>query len=195
VKCWGTDNQRGKSGEALIFQATKPVDILFNPLAKKVVNGRNFACGLHTIGVVTCWGSNIFHQLGVTDADLKGNYKGVASVKGVRNATDVAASMFSACATDIDGEVTCWGMFAMEDPGAGGDLASVRKNFTQLPTVVEGLRDVEQVAVGGGFACALVWSGAIKCWGRNKVGQLGNGTFANSPAPVDVLDFPLNSIK
>lgn len=195
VKCWGTDNQRGKSGQAFIFQAMKPVDIPFNPLAKKVVNGRNFACGLHMLGAVTCWGSNIFHQLGVSEVDLKSN-RGVATVQGVRGATDVAASMFSACASDIDGEVTCWGMWAMEELSPGGDLASIRKkNFTQLPTVVEGLRDVEQVAVGSSFACALVWGGSIKCWGKNNVGQLGNGTLANSPAPVDILDFPPDSIN
>ena len=189
VKCWGTDNQRGP---AYAFQATTPVDIPFNPLAKKVANGRNFACGLHGLGSVTCWGSNIFGQLGVTADNLEGSHRGVASVQGVRTATDLAAGMFSACALDTDGEVTCWGM--LEDLGGDSSPEVVRRK-TRRPTVVEGLRDVEQVAVGVAFACARVWSGSIKCWGNNKGGQLGNGTLSDSPVPVDVLDFPPDPIN
>ncbi|HWM20536.1 MAG TPA: hypothetical protein VNO51_12670 [Ilumatobacteraceae bacterium] len=42
------------------------------------------------------------------------------------------------------------------------------------------------VSVGGTFSCALLVEATIKCWGRNNVGMLGNGTLVASDTPVPV---------
>ena len=47
------------------------------------------------------------------------------------------------------------------------------------------------LAVGGLHACAVVGGGAIRCWGDNANGQLGDGTLAN-PALPDTMSVPVS---
>jgi alpha-tubulin suppressor-like RCC1 family protein len=55
------------------------------------------------------------------------------------------------------------------------------------PVTVTGSTQV--VGFGGGFGhtCATLENGAVKCWGYNEFGQLGDGTNDNQHEPVDVL--------
>ncbi|WP_295033442.1 hypothetical protein [uncultured Microbacterium sp.] len=42
------------------------------------------------------------------------------------------------------------------------------------------------IAAGADFSCAVTDAGAVRCWGANDDGQLGDGTFAPHPRPVAV---------
>jgi alpha-tubulin suppressor-like RCC1 family protein len=45
---------------------------------------------------------------------------------------------------------------------------------------------VQTVAAGSNHSCALTTSGAVKCWGDNTRGQLGDGTTTNHTTAEEV---------
>jgi hypothetical protein len=56
---------------------------------------------------------------------------------------------------------------------------------SSTPVTVSGLSGATNASAGNAFSCASA-SGALKCWGGNGSGQLGNGLTTNSPTPVTV---------
>jgi hypothetical protein len=48
------------------------------------------------------------------------------------------------------------------------------------------LTGVKQIDAGGRHTCAVLNTGAVKCWGRNDSGQLGNGTNIDSNTAIPV---------
>src|SRR5207249_612211 len=102
------------------------------------------------------------------------------------------------CVVLFNGLVKCWGENTY---GQLGDGTTIDRN---VPTNVigvtgsiaisagvvhtcAGLAGATALSVGGGHACSVVAGGAVKCWGLNDVGQLGDGTFTDTNAPGDVL--------
>lgn len=151
-----------------------------------VSSGLNNACVRTTSNGIKCWGSNRRGMLGQglisaetsspIPLDVPGLTTGVAAV---------SVGGFHVCALTSAGGVKCWGENFSGQLGIGSFGPAIA-----TPQDVVGLSSgVVAISAGLSHQCALMTSGAIKCWGNNGHGQLGNNSTVRSPTPVDVLGF------
>lgn len=102
----------------------------------------------------------------------------------------------SRCAVTVDGAALCWGAGAYGQAG-NGDVADAVH-----PVPVAGLQaDVVEVSAGADMACARLRAGAgsfaVKCWGANKDGMLGDGppSASSVPLPIPALHGDIGNIS
>jgi alpha-tubulin suppressor-like RCC1 family protein len=95
--------------------------------------------------------------------------------------------------------IYCWGENQSGQLGRGS-VTVPRADSQATPQGVSGLSgpngsEVYAVAVGGAHTCAIlkpsseINGGAVRCWGANSKGQLGDGTTQNNAAPVTTIGF------
>ncbi|MFO0601561.1 MAG: hypothetical protein U0324_00235 [Polyangiales bacterium] len=135
-------------------------------------------CALSMGGLVRCWGSNGFGQLGDgtrTDRAFP------VEVRPDMTFTAVAAGGWHTCGLLGDGRVMCWGR---NDAGQLGDGTTADR---QAPAAVVDLPPAQAIAAGGRHTCAVTRTNLMYCWGDNASGQLGDGTRVARPRPVAVL--------
>jgi alpha-tubulin suppressor-like RCC1 family protein len=211
VRCWG-DNQFGQLGYGnaidvgdvptrLPFTAGDvplPFDpttgLPFDPV-QQLVAGNNHTCVLMESGLVYCWGRNNFGQLGLNSIENLGDGEPVTSLGYVTlgdQAIRIAAGGDHTCAVLTSGALRCWGRNNFGQLGRGntqniGDDETVfSANNVDLGTGVT----VKDLALGGDHTCALLTTGAVRCWGRNNWGQLGYGDTNNRGDNEPISNLP-----
>ena len=145
--------------------------------------GSTFGCVATRAGKVLCFGDNTYGQLG---AHLRADRSDKpVVVSGVAGATRVFASDSQACAILADATVRCWGR---NDGGQTGGATYYLPAAHELveADLVEGVKDVASIAVGGSTTCASTRGRGVTCWGRSLFDGERMMHAAQSTRPVEV---------
>lgn len=136
-----------------------------------IAAGYSQTCALAIEGSVKCWGGNNIIPVDVT---------GLGS-----DVQTIATGWGHMCVITTSAGVKCWGA------NGDGQLGDGTTENKENPTNVVGLNSgIQAISIGGSYdashTCALTTAGGVKCWGYNGFNQLGDGTWTNKSAPVDV---------
>ncbi|DAC19080.1 MAG TPA: hypothetical protein HA276_00610, partial [Candidatus Poseidoniaceae archaeon] len=151
--------------------------------------GWNHTCALFDDGSMGCWGDNTHGQLGTGNtsfigdaADEVGDGLALVDLPADTTVASMALGWDHTCVLYSTGDVACWGNNAHGQLGIGstttvgdgaGEMGSNLVNIS-LPSGV----NATSITAGDGFTCAVFSDESIRCWGRNDVGQLGQGNTA-----------------
>ena len=190
VKCWGY-GLYGELGyadrvtEAGIFENSMGdylplVDFGTDRTAKKIIHDSDCFCAILDDDSLKCWGWRNCALGQNNDQDIHDpSTVDPINLGESRTALDIASSTGVMCVILDDGTVRCWGSGLFGAQGAGDTVRRGSDSSTPLlsaPLVDLGTgRTAKQITMGEYFGCALLDNDSVKCWGRNGMGQLGQG--------------------
>jgi len=179
--CWGRGDV-GQLGDGHSLDRFRPSEVEGDPLRiLTIAAGHNHSCAVSRRHQgedfrAECWGANGVGQLG-DGTTMGANFP--QRVRRLVSAFQIAAGSHHTCAlTRSGGGVKCWGHNGFGQLGDGTNTPRL------TPVWVKGLRSgVLAIAAGNGHSCALMDGGAVKCWGDNSFGKLGDGTTSSRNVP------------
>ena len=202
VWCWGWNyyGQLGNGATLYLSTTNSSTPVQVKNLsglgtlsgASTVSAGWFHTCAVITGGAVDCWGRGASYALGDGNDSTDYSYPVQVYATGTTPQTGVAAASagsYDSCAL-IGSGVKCWG------DNEYGQLGNGTTDESYYPTPVSSLANVAAMSVGGDnsdageYACALITGGAVKCWGTDYYGELGDGGVGLSVIPLAVVGLP-----
>jgi hypothetical protein len=180
VLCWGA-GAAGQLGDGGSGNAAAP-RLAIASGASAVAAGASHSCavtGPPGAEGLSCWGDNGSGQVALGVSTPAVQPTALALDLGSLHPTGVAAGGADTCAFTADAPgPLCFGSNAQGELG----LAATPRGKNALS-----LAAVQGLAAGFQHECALLGDGAVRCWGANDRGQVGNGAAGGLvTAPADV---------
>lgn len=155
----------------------------------RLVSHRGSFSGSHIESMHTLFGMNVI-RVGQYRLRLSadGNHVTlpfeIIATTPLAKVTAVTAGGIDGCALSSAATVACWGY---DGEGQLGNGKTINSSPYGIPTAtqVRGLKNVAVLSTGLLHTCALL-GGAVKCWGNNRRGQLGDSSNVNSSTPIAV---------
>jgi alpha-tubulin suppressor-like RCC1 family protein len=181
VLCWG-QNSSGQLGNGTTKDSLTPVSVQgLSSGVKDIAVGEFFACALLDSGAMKCWGNNAWGQLGINSTN---NHSSPVNVLGLSGGvTAISAGSATVCAIQ-NGGLFCWGS---NEFGTVGNIQIIYNQYNQPMPVYQMSSGVIAISTQDETACAILTDGALKCWGLNRNGQVGNNGTLDESTPVDVV--------
>jgi alpha-tubulin suppressor-like RCC1 family protein len=203
VRCWG-DNLEGELGlgdkvqrsPTMVPTAYGAVLLASGKTATSISMGGDTACVRFSDGTAECWGDNSFGEIGVGNTQFAiGDNESPATAGLVMVPASGVSSIYasglgaSTCSLFPNGGgVHCWGDNSEAELGypdlnnRGSAAATIPSNAAGVPAINFGAGNtVSSHYLGALYACALLTTNELRCWGQNDKGQLGLGYTSGSP--------------
>ncbi len=177
--CWG-DNSYGAFGNGTTKSSQTPVPISGGLRFAALSVNAWATCGVTRPGQLFCWGT-AWKDFAHDSIRVRNLFP--ATSEGIPVLQEVDTDLGFGCTISATHSAYCFG-----DNNESGQLGNGRvapKGFTEFGPVASLLR-FRQLSVGASHVCAITEQGKAFCWGRNRFGQLGNGSTRDSPVPVAV---------
>ncbi len=178
VKAWGS-NGSGQLGDGSTTQRTSPVSVSSLTSVVAIAAGSTHALALKSDGSVWAWGLNSSGQLG-NNSTTNSNTPVQVTTLGY-NVVAMAAADYHSHAVLADGSTWGWGRNSSNELGDGGNTSP------RLVPVQTGTTGTMTHIAAGSFS-GFAWdaSNAVKGWGKNTAGTLGDGGNSNHSSPVSL---------
>jgi alpha-tubulin suppressor-like RCC1 family protein len=180
VVCWG-NNQFGQSGP----NAATTGDVPGTAGATQLCTGEQHTCAIIN-GALECWGSNQFGQLGT--GSVGGMSAMPQQVIGLPNPVmAVACGQAFTCAI-AQSSTWCWGDNTHGEIGNG----TISPSPATQPVMVSSLQQARAIAIESTarFACAILMTNQVVCWGDGEGGQIMPGVGGDYPTPQAISGLP-----
>lgn len=171
-------------------------DCWLGPTALSSTSGGSHVCAIRQ-GKARCWGYNSRGQLWQGSGASLGDETNelpdlIPDVPAGGTVVQIVGGWNHTCALLDTGNVRCWGAndrgqlgFGEAGPNNYGD------NPGEEPPLAKIGGTVAAISAGGSHTCALLTTGAVRCWGSNSYGALGQPGTVSGKTPEAMGDIDI----